>query len=291
VNGTWTYFNYATASLINQPISGSTSATAIFEGPVWAFGSFVSLTGTLTASDSRLKNIIGQSDSRRDLDLLRQIDVTDFTYIDQVNMGSDVHKKVVAQQVEKVLPAAVKQTSNFLPDIYATAGKVDLVDGRYVIAVPNPHHLKDGDKVRLIVENGPELYAKVKPIDACTFSISSETPINSKVFVYGREHSDVRCVDYEAISVLNVSATQQLAKQIEALEKENSELKAEATKRTALDEQQRATTSALEAKVAKLEAADEALARVAAKVAALEQAVTECQEKERDQRPGVAVNQ
>lgn len=270
VSGTWTYFNYASATLTNQAVNGTTSATAIFEGPVWAFGSFISLNGTLTASDSRMKRVIDHSDSQKDLDLLRQIQVTDYTYIDQVNQGSDVQKKIIAQQVEKVLPAAVKKKTDFLPDIYATATRIEPVDGRYVITVPNAHHLKDGDKVRLILENGPEMYANVKPIDDKSFSISSDTSINSRVFVYGREHNDVRCVDYDAISMLNVSATQELAKRVEALEQENKRLaNREASER---------------AEIASLKDANEKLAAMASKLEVLEKAVTSIRQKSRDVR-------
>ena len=47
---------------------------------------------------------------------------------------------------------------------------------------------------------------------------------SGSVFVYGREVDDFRTVDYEAISMLNVSATQELLKRIEALENENQKL-------------------------------------------------------------------
>ena len=43
--------------------------------------------------------------------------------------------------------------------------------------------------------------------------------------MYGREVDDFRTVDYQAISMLNVSATQALLRRIEALEKENEALK------------------------------------------------------------------
>jgi hypothetical protein len=45
---------------------------------------------------------------------------------------------------------------------------------------------------------------------------------NGKVFVYGREVDDFRTVDYEAISMLNVSSTQELYKKILELEKATS---------------------------------------------------------------------
>jgi len=39
-----------------------------------------------------------------------------------------------------------------------------------------------------------------------------------EVFVFGLEHPDVRTVDYEALAMLNVSATQALAQQVQELQ-------------------------------------------------------------------------
>ena len=44
-------------------------------------------------------------------------------------------------------------------------------------------------------------------------------PATDKVFVFGREVNDFRTVDYEAIAMLNVSATQELARKLEAKER------------------------------------------------------------------------
>ena len=55
-------------------------------------------------------------------------------------------------------------------------------------------------------------------------SIQTNLELSGKVFVYGREVDDFRTVDYQAISMLNVSATQALLKRIETLEKENAAL-------------------------------------------------------------------
>ena len=55
-------------------------------------------------------------------------------------------------------------------------------------------------------------------------------PEGDKVFVYGREVDDFRTVDYDAIAMLNVSATQQIKKEldaeVQALRAENVALKA-----------------------------------------------------------------
>jgi cell shape-determining protein MreC len=45
------------------------------------------------------------------------------------------------------------------------------------------------------------------------------------VFVYGREVDDFRTVDYEAIAMVNVSATQEIYRELTELKAENTELK------------------------------------------------------------------
>jgi hypothetical protein len=68
-----------------------------------------------------------------------------------------------------------------------------------------------------------------------------------KVFVYGREVNDFRTVDYDKIHNLNVSATQELARQVEQLRAENAEL------RSKYDSMLRAN-EAVNGRLAKLEA-------------------------------------
>jgi cell shape-determining protein MreC len=51
---------------------------------------------------------------------------------------------------------------------------------------------------------------------------------------------DLKSVDYDAISMLNVSATQELAEKVEALEAENAELKAQNNRLATLEAQMKA---------------------------------------------------
>ena len=72
------------------------------------------------------------------------------------------------------------------------------------------------------VENKEEIATVVS---ATSKNITTDLSASGKVFVYGREVDDFRTVDYQAISMLNVSATQELLKRIKALENENKKLK------------------------------------------------------------------
>ncbi|HQW03398.1 MAG TPA: hypothetical protein PLR30_13020, partial [Saprospiraceae bacterium] len=54
--------------------------------------------------------------------------------------------------------------------------------------------------------------------------------------VYGKQVDDLLNVDYDAVSMLNVSATQALSRQLEALKKENEALKEEINNRLTMIE-------------------------------------------------------
>ncbi|MEB2773676.1 tail fiber domain-containing protein [Algoriphagus sp. D3-2-R+10] len=174
-------------------------------------------TGFIAYSDARIKNIIGTSDSQKDLETLSQIDITDYTKIDKIK-DSRQYKKVIAQQVEQVYPQAVTNTTDYIPNVYETAISVVNTSGITTLTVRKAHGFTTGDKARLeTVEKGPENFL-VTVVDAHRFTVAHNFNTD-KVFVYGKQVNDFKAVDYEAIAMLNVSATQELAKQVEVLKK------------------------------------------------------------------------
>ena len=181
----------------------------------------------IVSSDERIKNIQGQSDSATDLETLLEIEITDYQYKDQISNGDSFHKKVIAQQVEKVFPQAITKQTNVVPDIFEAAV---FQDGWVSLSTD----LEVGDRVRLIGEKDKDTVCEVLELGEEKFRVSFETE-SDQIFVYGREVDDFRVVDYDAISMLNVSATQRLsekvqvleakAARVDALEKELAELK------------------------------------------------------------------
>ncbi|MEL6275606.1 MAG: tail fiber domain-containing protein, partial [Bacteroidota bacterium] len=219
-------------------------------------------------SDARIKNILGQSDRQADLQALMAIQITDYQHIDTIQQGTKLHKKVIAQQVDQVYPLAVtKSITEVVPDIFQRA---ILKDGWIQLAT----NLKVGERVKIITETSKEIHevtaveatrfqvAGLVPDTADNGKVlesphttngsrrtmsgiptserivgaqdSSLVSGNSSLFVYGREVDDFHTVDYEAISMLNVSATQEQQKlieaqrkRIEALEAENKQFKLE----------------------------------------------------------------
>ncbi|MEM6724647.1 MAG: tail fiber domain-containing protein, partial [Bacteroidota bacterium] len=165
-------------------------------------------------SDRRIKYILGISNKQEDLDALMAIEVTNYQFIDTIQKGTRIQKKVIAQQMDEVYPLAVKKhLTEVIPDIYQRAG---FQDGWIKLETG----LKVGDRIKIITSNSNDIY-QVTAIETDRFKVSGLSVQDQEtVFVYGREVDDFHTVDYEAISMLNVSATQAQQNRIENLEAE-----------------------------------------------------------------------
>ena len=125
------YLSPGSAVVHNDPSNNEpNNASAIFASTIWVAGDVVSYSGTIAPSDARLKNIIGPSDSAKDLEILKKIEVTDYTMKDTVKFGQKPFKKVIAQQVDEVYPTAVTSIGikgfTFTPDIYAVSDSIKM---------------------------------------------------------------------------------------------------------------------------------------------------------------------
>lgn len=212
-------------------------------------------------SDARIKNVLALSSGVQDLATLMKVQITDYTKKDDPAKQPAVHKKVIAQQVEEIFPQAVSRAEGPVPDLMtsatAKAGFVPL-DGKVLARV------KQGDVLKVWSGNspggGPEV--KLTKVSSVTKEgVQLEDKLDGELFIYGHQVDDLRSVDYEAIAMLNVSATQELARQLKAQTEELAAVKAE---RDALADEVtglRATTSVQESRLSTIEARIEALAR------------------------------
>ncbi len=201
-------------------------------------------------SDARIKHVLGRSSGEKDLDTLMKVEVTDYRFKDTVAKRGRAEKKVIAQQLEQVFPAAVNQSTDVIPDIFQNASIN--VDGWVALAT----NLKVGERVRIMTATDQQVH-EVLAVEPTRFRTALKTATAS-AFIYGREVSDFRNVDYDAIAMLNVSATQEIKRTTET---ELSSLRAEnATLRAQLLEQNR-RLAAIEQR---LGASNTAMARPAA---------------------------
>ena len=107
---------------------------------------------------------------------------------------------------------------------------------------------KKGDLLKFIVDKKVVKTTVSEVIDKNSFSISNwnEGTDTKEIFLYGHQVNDRLAVDYDEIFTLNVSATQELARKIEALEKENAQLKSNAAKTNILLEKLSAKVDVLQ---------------------------------------------
>ena len=197
-------------------------------------------------SDSRIKMDMRASNAEADLAILGRIQITDYRLIDKVKQDGRPHKKVIAQQVEQVFAQAVGKTKGPVPDIYK---KASLKDGWIALAT----NLKKGEHVQILTQKEEQIF-EVLEARADKFRVEIESD-PEEVFVYGREVADLRFVDYDAIAMLNVSATQALARRQEQTQKQNVALQ---EKVAGLDKE----NAALKEKLSSVEARIQALEKM-----------------------------
>jgi len=189
------------------------TGTDVYAISYWGVGRFMG-SGIHIFSDERSKKIHGLTESKKDLDIINNIEITEFTYIDPVK-GNGKQKKVIAQQVEKVYPRAVSTGHDVIPNIFKES---EINSG--VIKLENTCEV--GDKIQLMYEDSSK---EIVEVIAChETKIVTNSKRKGKVFVYGNEVDDYKSVDYDAISMLNVSATQELHKIIKKLSKKIEDL-------------------------------------------------------------------
>ncbi|MFK7934616.1 MAG: tail fiber domain-containing protein [Saprospiraceae bacterium] len=225
----------------NEPIN---DVVAFFDGDVLTSSAFAAI-GYYNFSDERIKKHIQKTDTEADLQMLNKIQIKDYEHIDQTRLGTV--KKVIAQELKAVYPNAVSYNRNVIPNVYEKTNQVTFADGVLTITTVKAHDFIAGDKVDVFTPEDDYKMAEVLAVkDAHTFSIATELA-STQALVYGKWVNDFHVVDYDAISMLNVSATQELYRLIQDLQKENIALKSENTSL-------KTTGASVESRLAKLEA-------------------------------------
>jgi len=210
----------------------------------------------IAMSDSRLKLSEGRSDAAKDLETLGALEITDYKMKDQSVAGELPIKKLIAQQVEEVYPQAVSRSTGTVPDIFRLA---TAKDGFIAFNEDGEIDLKMGEVVRLVYDDA-ELMSEVTAVSGRGFTVKDAVQ-DGDLFVYGRQVDDLRALDYEAIAMLNVSATQELARQLKAQSEELAAVKAERDAMAGEIDVLRVAAARQESRLSTIEAQIEAMAR------------------------------
>ncbi len=178
------------------------------------------------ASDKRTKNVIGLSNNTNDLNTLMQIPIKDYKMKDFLHFGNKSFKKVIAQEVEEVFPQAINYSSNFIPNIYQPA-TVILKGDDIEFLIEKELDLAKNDTLKVYFAGKEKQIVVSEVLSKSSFKAKKNDITDSMiqdVFVFGKYVHDFRAVDYEALTTLNISATQELYKKIKALESQVQKL-------------------------------------------------------------------
>lgn len=240
---------YTKGGVGNIGIGGTYAAPVSIRADGWiATGN-----GLVVYSDKRIKRDAQASITTEDLDDIQKLKVTNYRMIDPADGGTAWRKGFIAQELEKVIPGAVSQSKEFVPNLFASATAVqfDSVAKTLALTLTKDHELKAGDRVRLHIDGQRQDLEVLKAASASTFVVKNCEKAPEKVFVFGKEVSDFRTVDYDRVFTTAVGALQELKREkdteVASLRDENSQLRARVAELEANDSALGSKISAIEA--------------------------------------------
>lgn len=185
---------------------------------------FIQAQAYVTASDRRIKDVMGQSKSDVDLDTIRRVRVTDYRLKESPLENRPCTKGVIAQEIQKTMPESVRTVTGMVPwEGDQTVIKLEWKSAEKAVSVQmaSPHQLTVGDRLKMAVD-GTQVMGTVEAVmDDKTFTISGMGLVAApkSASVIGREVKDFLSVDYQQIYMTAVSALQEVDRRVQALEK------------------------------------------------------------------------
>ena len=221
INGS-SYFGSVSGYMIYgaNSVNGNVSFTGYYvglisEGAVWF------KTWTLISSDERIKTNIEDIDDDGALQKILAIKPKTYNYIDTIDKGTNKVYGFIAQQVQEVIPEAVKLQEEFIPNIYKIAS---LNSNQIIMDYDISNTLNIGDEISLITDKDGKRNYNIIDINSNQFKIDKDIE-GSNCLVYGTKVNDFHTLDKSYIYTLNVCATQDLYKLIQQQQEMINQLK------------------------------------------------------------------
>lgn len=192
-------------------------------------GYFASVEGTLQSSDKRIKKEIRDLDENKAMEEIKNLRPVVYKYIDKEVNGDQDTRGFIAQDVESVIPTAVRDRDEFIPNIYECVK----VSDTYTITFEKYEttELKKGDCIRFIGALG--IYRQsiiTEIIDENSIKINDDWTSDlcdmsgnrggDCLFCYGVQINDFKNLNYDTLLTSLVSAVKQLDKRLKELEPE-----------------------------------------------------------------------
>jgi hypothetical protein len=178
--------------------------------------------GPIGLSDRRIKRDIEEINDETALNMILQVQPTTYYYRDEArNKGNGKVYGFIAQQIKEVIPDAVHTTKEIIANIYKTC----LIYNKREIYHSIPQDVAIDTEVHILNKEGGEKGKryKIKEIYDDYFVIDEDIE-GDECFVFGFMVDDLNALDKSYIFTLNVCATQELHRRMEAQDKRIKEL-------------------------------------------------------------------
>lgn len=167
----------------------------------------------VAASDSRIKDNIEDIPDDTALQMVRDIPCRYYTYRNVVERGYNRTIGFIAQEVKDVIPEAVNEISEYIPDEYrlltASNKQWSYTNGEYHLKVTDLE-ITPNSSYRFIVGNNDGIdqeTLEIEPNSDDTFTFSKTW---SKIFLYGKLVNDFNVLDKQKIFAVHHAAIQEL---------------------------------------------------------------------------------
>lgn len=190
-------------------------------------GYFAAVGGSLQACDERIKKDIRDLDEDKAMKEIKNLRPVVYKYIDKEVHGTEDSRGFIAQEVAEVIPTAVRNIDDFIPNIYECVK----VSDTYTLTFETYEttNLKVNDPIRLIGALG--IYREptiTEIIDEKSIKINEDWTSDlcdmqgnrggDYLFCYGVQINDFKNLNYDTLLTSLVSAVKQMDKRIKELE-------------------------------------------------------------------------
>ena len=180
------------------------------------------------SSDKRIKANIQSLDTSSALNTMNQLRPVSYNYVHQNRFKTGF----VAQEMETVLPEAVRVNDEYITNIYMMANITPTGPEQYTLTVDQSCNVLDVDgSCNLLLLNpwGGRINVRLLSVSDDRTQLHIEGTIqetdthNGQIFVYGQEVSDFRTITPEVVHNYGIAAIQELSKQLTTAQTELQE--------------------------------------------------------------------
>jgi len=215
-----TGYKYTNASSISTNGSSTDAISVKTDLGIWASIFYAT-------SDQRIKKNIQSLEEEQALQVVRQIQPVTYQYIDQMNRHNEIEYGFIAQDVQSVLPYAIRSEPDFVPNVYDIADITAHTESTSLLTLRNTvltdieptdivkifdfnqrpltyHVLEKGVSSMVVEGKVMEDLSERRPEDVQN-NIQENT-----VFVYGKKVPDLHILDKHAIFSVGVAAIKEI---------------------------------------------------------------------------------